>query len=268
MPTNELPIGAGGFAQVDNFLTPEQVNEVVRKVKSLRKYWVKTDATGNFCLGLDYHKFTIDGMRHAYHAQASKYNSVLAENFPELIWKIESIGSFYLKGPNGMATASSRPRSQLWTSFGFLISDKSSVGFDADGDGKTGLQIGHFDYDGLDLYPEMLYDEATRGYTATICLETPADGGGLVIWPHRSLGNEFNAPSYANGMNGDKKFEALMKGKLEKPQHLTYTEGGLTLFDLFLPHAVDKLRYSPKKPLRIVMVVHFLYVNGQFEYWF
>jgi hypothetical protein len=261
------PIGAAGYCQVPGFITETNAHNIALTVKGLREHWVKTDEHGNYCLGLDFHKFTVDGLPNGYHTRAGHYNDILSAAFPDMAYDVRRMTN-YVTDPEGRSSLPVKSRSNLWTKWGFLISDKTTTEFDADEDSSSGLPMPHMDYDGFSLYPEKMFDEETRAYTATVCIEQPADGGGLTIWPHRSLAPEFYAPSYSNGINGDTKFEALVKGELEQPVHLPYTIGGLTIFDLFLPHAVSPLAYSEQQPLRIVMVVHFCHIRGHFEHWF
>jgi hypothetical protein len=135
----------------------------------------------------------------------------------------------------------------LWCDGGAHITQSTKYGKPLE-EGVT-----HCDYEGLAPYPEALFDKTTQAFSAMLCLEAPAAGGGLELWNSRAT------PDYLPSLDDVPSLK------------LPYFVGTLTVLDSFLPHKIMACTYSKQAPRRVVMVVHFLYRNEPYphvQFWF
>jgi hypothetical protein len=129
-----------------------------------------------------------------------------------------------------------------WTDYGFAVYER---------DGQSG--VAHTDLEGLIPYPSSMFDGATEAYSATVAVDCPASGGGLWIDRRQRRVGHYVPPRSRKGW---KLYE--------------YQPGTLTLFDAFLPHAIQGFRLSDTAPRRVILVVHFLYRKEpypHYQYW-
>jgi hypothetical protein len=182
------------------------------------------------------------GMLHAYHAQAAKTNGMLAE-LDGLVPALASTSKF-MEAPDGRTGLPARARSATmpyWVDAGVVAMTSGKAGYI------------HADFEGLSPYPEMLFDPATRAYSAVLMLAKPKSGGDLKFWAKRHLGNEMQnlegAPS----------------------EVVSYEVGSVQLFDSFCYHQILDSELTPEHPVRAVAAMHFVYratPEPHFEYWY
>jgi hypothetical protein len=243
-------------------LDSNEVKKVAQKIHSLELVWRREKLENSYTLGLLWYKSCFDGMVPYYFSTAPQYNSLLASTFPELVKAIHEIGGLYI-APQGVPVL---PRSAVvnpyWHNFCFdicLANETKDSDYKDQTDPSGAFDVPHLDFQGLEIYPEMMFDKNTRMYSAILAIELPESGGGLRIFPKRFIGSDFAAPSVYRGANGDVNFEHVCRGEVVAPVTLEYLPGTVTIFDSFMPHLVEDGVYNKENPRRIVMIVHYLY---------
>ncbi len=181
-----------------------------------------------------------DGSVARYHAEAQRWNEHF-RTFPRLRRAVERIASLF---PRRVPV---RPRRRMlgpyWADFGFTVYDHAVEG-----------GTPHTDLEGLIPYPSAMFKATTEAFSATIAVECPKSGGGLWIDESRRRLGHYEPPHSRKGW-----------------RLLNCEPGTLTVFDSFLPHAIQSCRVSSSAPRRIMLVVHFLYraePYPHYQYWF
>ena len=226
--------------QVPNFVAPHDLKAWTNRIVRSRHSW-------RSCFGGEYSTFGVawyveieQGCPAQYHAAAQEWNSRL-RTFENLRKTISRIAALLPK------RAPAVPRRTIlgpyWADYGFTVYHRH---------GDSGSP--HTDLEGLIPYPAAMFDPGTEAYSAVVAITCPASGGGLWVDVRGRRIGSYEAPPTRRGW------------KL-----YSYKPGTLTIFDSFLPHAIQASRMSQSSAYRIVLAVHFLYRDEPFphyQYWF
>jgi hypothetical protein len=225
--------------QVPQFVAAADLQGWLTRIIRTRRRW-QSCFDGDFsAYGSAWYVEVEEGSAPRYHANAMSWNRRL-QAFPHLREYVQQVATLL---PRHVPAV---PRRSIlgpyWTDYGFTIYER---------EGQSG--VAHTDMEGLIPYPASMFDASTEAYSATIAVECPESGGGLWIDPRRRRLGHYVAPRQRTGW------------KLH-----SYRPGTLTVFDSFLPHAIEGFRLSRHHPRRTVFIVHFLYRSEpypHYQYW-
>jgi hypothetical protein len=225
--------------QVPDFVAGADLQNWVTRIVRNRRAW-QPCFEGNFSTyGRAWYVEIEEGNAPRYHAEATAWNQRL-ERFSRLSEYIQQIATHL---PRRVPVV---PRRSIlgpyWVDCGFTIYER---------DGESG--VAHTDMEGLIPYPSSMFDATTEAYSATIAVECPESGGGLWVDPRARRLGHYSAPRWRTGW------------KLH-----SYRPGTLTVFDSFLPHAIEGFHLSRRHSRRTILIVHFLYRSGpypHYQYW-
>lgn len=241
-------VGAGGFAQVQNFATVTQCRGWTQTILAREDAWIERD-DDSWTFGNSWYQDLEAGNAHAYHANAMRSNELvgLLLGFKETLLRASAM----LLTPDGSTLNHVRARHEnlgpYWCEAGLhIFAGKPGV--------RNDVGVAHRDFEGLTPYPAHMFCEQTRAYSVVLAVAVPEVGGGLNVWEGRRLAADVFPEVEAAGA-----------------KVLRYETGTLTIIDSFLMHQIQPIICSSQKPLRISGVMHFLYLDKphpHWEYWF
>lgn len=237
--------GVGDYLQIPNYTDSASCNLWTKHIIGNRDKWKsKLDA---YTYGNAWYLEIETGCLHSYHAEAEASNKLVSALPAYLPTMIDTCQFLAPKDNNGKAypiRARTVNLGPYWSWSGLHI-------FEANEEVNGGAF--HCDYEGLAPYPQKLFEEETRAYSAVLSVAAPESGGGLRVWPRRFLANE-EIPYMPD----------------EEAVDLDYQPGTLTILDSFMGHQIMESEFKPDQ-LRITGVIHWLLLDDPYphwEYWF
>jgi hypothetical protein len=221
-------------------LSADECENIQQRVISLRDHWIKRSGDGFYSLGTASY-LDAPGRRHEYLESARHSNSLLTAGFSDVYSVITSFFEDFLFAPVMVTDELAVP--------GFHIFEFEQPGPKDD----AASTRAHFDLQWMEAFPGFL-PAATVSFT--VAIEQPPSGAAMEVWPLR----------YGDLASLSVPVTEWAAG--QPSRRLPYTNGGITIHDGNILHAIGGRRRAEPPGRRVTLQGHGAEIDGTWVlYW-
>lgn len=223
-----------------SLFTADECTNIASRVFSLRNHWIARSSNGFYSLATASY-LDGPGRRAEYRDRARQTNPLLMAHFRDVYARIAAFFEELLFAPVTITTELAVP--------GFHIFEFGRCS--PDGDNAAGRA--HFDLQWMEALPGTVPDSTL---SFTVAIKQPPAGAAMEVWPLQYQ----NTGTLVGGVT---EWAAC-----HPPRRLDYTDGGITVHDGNILHAIGARRAGEPAGRRLTLQGHGVQLNGTWIlYW-